>query len=486
VWLTGLAWLLALHDTAFISWPVITLGWAALSAYCALYTAVFAWAVARWFRWTGTDIIWRNAVSVVVIPMFWSGLEYLRGVLFTGFPWNPLGVTQAGNPAVAQVAEFGGVYLVSAVVVLFNTSVMLTLIRYADWRNIKAYRPHIELFMALAVLGGCIVWGRSRYAQFGSQAGNLLVGIVQPAVPQNVKWDVAFATGVQDTLERLTGEAVDMSTTLARKRPDLVIWPETSTPGDVTEEGYSAQLESLARRHGPLLVGTLYDNRSEMFNSALLYDRDGSLAGRYDKQHLVPFGEFLPLDKVIPALQSFSPLGISLSAGRVPTVFRVPGHDARFSVTICFEDIFPELSRRFVREGARLLVNQSNDAWFDGTSEHRQHLNNSIMRCIENRVPGVRVSNSGASGFIEPNGRVYRTGFAEAVDGWLGAPGPLADGEPLADVSLVDVPEAGQGGTLYTRLGDAVWGIPSAAVLAVWVLLAVFYVDRTKSEGDRA
>ncbi len=486
VWLTGLFWLTALHRTAAIPLPAIVLGWVALSAYCALYMGVFAWAVSRWLRWTGTDSLWRNAVSVVVIPVFWTGLEYVRGVLFTGFPWNPLGATQVGNPAIAQMAEWGGVYLVSSVVALFNTAVAFTVARYVDWRNLKPYRPHIELFMGLTVMALCTVWGRSRFAEYGAQSGNLLIGVVQPAVPQNVKWDAAFSTEVQDRLESLTAEAVLTGETLARKRPDLVIWPETSTPGDLSGPGvYRSQVEALARRSGPLLVGTLYETEKGIYNSSVILDRKGQDAGRYDKQHLVPFGEFLPFDKLFPFLQKLSPLGLSLDRGLVPAVLQVPDTEARFSVTICFEDIFPYLSRQFVRDGARLLINQSNDAWFDGTAQHRQHLNLSIMRCIENRVPGVRVSNSGASGFIEANGRVYRTGFAESEEGWLGVAGPLADQKALSDVSLVSLPPPGFGGTFYTRFGDVIWALPCAAAVIVWILASA-WMDRKKSEGEQA
>jgi apolipoprotein N-acyltransferase len=410
---------------------------------------------------------------VVVIPVFWVGLEYLRSVLFTGFPWNPLGASQAQNPAIAQAAEWGGVYLVSAILVLFNTAIAFTVVRYLDWGNIRKYRPHVELFIGLTVMAVCTVWGRARFQQFGSLGGNVLIGVVQPAVPQNVKFDADFATEVQERLTKLTFEAAETGQALARKRPDLVIWPETSTTGDLAVGGeYRDLIAGLASDCGPLLLGALYEADDFMANSSFLIATNGDNPARYDKQHLVPFGEYVPFDKRFPALQRISPLGISLTPGREATVFNLPGTDVRFSTTICFEDIFPGLSREFVRRGARLLINQSNDAWFDGTSQHRQHLNLSVMRCIENRVPGVRVSNSGATGFIEANGRVYHTGLASSDDGWLGIPGPLADGKELSDVSLVDPPPAGMQPTWYTRYGDWSLGIPCAAAVLVWLLAA--------------
>ncbi len=485
-WLIGLSWLTALHRTAFLPLPVIGLGWVALSLYCALYTALFAWAVARWLTWTGTDRLLRNVGSLLVIPVFWVGLEYIRSVLFTGFPWNPLGASQALNPAIAQAAEWGGVYLVSGILVLFNSAIAFTVARYLDWGHMKKYRPHVELFVGLTVLAVCTVWGRSRYQQFGSLGGNVLIGVVQPAVPQNVKFDAGFAETVQDRLTKMTFETADIGQVLAKKLPDLVIWPETATTGDLTTDGeYRELMIGLAADCGPLLVGALYEDDDRLLNSSILITTNEGRFIRYDKQHLVPFGEFLPLDKRIPSLQRLSPLGISLTAGRDATVFDLPGTDVRFSVTICFEDIFPNVSREFVRQGARLLVNQSNDAWFDGTAQHRQHLNLSLMRCIENRVPAVRVSNSGATGFIEANGRVYHTGLAVSEDGWLGVSGPLDDGKELTDVSLVDPPPSDMEPTCYTRFGDWILAIPCAAVVVVW-MVAAGWLDRRKSRSDAA
>lgn len=483
-WLIGLFWLTALHQTAGLPLAVIGLGWVALSLYCALYTGLFAWAVSHWLAWTGSDRLARNVASVLVIPVFWVGLEYARSALFTGFPWNPLGASQAQNPAISQAAEWGGVYLVSGLLMVVNTAVAFTAARYLDWRHIGKYRPHVELFVGLSVMAACTVSGRSRFQQYGTMGGDVLVGVVQPAVPQNVKWDADYATEVQDRLTKLTFEAAGTAQVLMNKRPDLVIWPETSTTGDLTVDGeYRSMISGLASDCGPLLLGALYEAGDIMANSSFLIATNGSEMARYDKQHLVPFGEFLPLDKQFPVLQKMSPLGISLTPGREATVFALPGTDVRFSVTICFEDIFPGLSREFVKRGSRLLINQSNDAWFDGTAQHRQHLNLSIMRCIENRVPGVRVSNSGASGFIEPNGRVYHTGLAVSDKGWLGVSGPLADRKPLSDVSLVEPPPPGMALTCYTRFGDWVLAIPCAGIVAVWMGIAWWRARRPSVSG---
>ncbi len=482
-WLTGLHWLTALSHTAGLHPALTTAGWVLVSLYCALYTGAFAWTVSRWLAWTGTGRLIRNCASVLVIPVFWVGLEYLRAVLFTGFLWNPLGVAQAQNPAIAQAAEWGGVFLVSGVIVLFNTSVAFTLGRYLDREAWRRYRPHAELFMGLTVMAVCTVWGRARFQQVGALGGHVLVGLVQPAVDQAVKWDAAFANEVQNRLETLTFDARDTALALAGRRPDLTIWPETCTPGDLREDAeLQARVTRLAETCGPLLAGTLWeDENGALFNRSILIGTNGAQDRFYDKQHRVPFGEFIPFDKPFPALQRLSPLGISLSPGREATVFDLPERNARFSVTICFEDIFPDLSREFVRRGARLLINQSNDAWFDGTAQHRQHLNMGVMRCIENRVPGVRVSNSGISACIEANGRIYRTGLSRSSDeGWLGATGPLPDETQASDVSLLDCPPPSMALTAYTRHGDWLLAIPCAWAVLVWAAAAL-WMDRRRN-----
>jgi apolipoprotein N-acyltransferase len=500
-WLPSLAWLLRLRETGGVPWPVIGLGWAALAAYCALYVAAFAFTASVIFRrrWGGAAAprgwwtrLAGNVGVLVVLPLTWAGLEWLRGVIITGFPWNYLGASQYANLSVIQCAAWGGTYAVSAVLALMNVAVALTAERYvASCRREYASRLHAELLIALAACS--IVWitGAKRALRLDAPAPGstpIRVAAVQPNVAQLAKWTPDDLLSIFDTLRKYTELA-------ALVGPDLIVWPETCVPGPVnTDETTRRFLEQAPRGTVPLLVGGLEEfvegGRPYYFNSSVLYaGADGEIAARYRKQHLVLFGEYLPLERQFPALSALSPLGWTCRAGDSNVVFTLPirregGHAtpaaapqpaappvpaARFSALICFEDIMPELSRRAVREGARFLVNQTNDAWFDGTAGPWQHLANSVLRAVENRVPLVRSANTGVTGLVTANGRTKL----------LQGDGRLTGFEGFSPFGLrVEGPEMAL--TFYTRHGDWCFGIPAAA-LAV-ALLAWGWWDERRSK----
>jgi apolipoprotein N-acyltransferase len=196
----------------------------------------------------------------------------------------------------------------------------------------------------------------------------------------------------------------------AATRPDLIVWPETSVPGYLgVEEELTQRLIGLAQdAQRPLLVGSpipvISPEVLSLQNSAILMDDAGNLVGRYDKLHLVPFGEFIPFERAFPWLRTVLPPIGDFVPGKEYTVFRAPPVPP-FSVLICFEDIFPELARRFVQEGAQWLLVITNDAWFGPTAAAYQHAQASTFRAIELRVPIARAANTGWSGCIDPAGR---------------------------------------------------------------------------------
>jgi apolipoprotein N-acyltransferase len=194
-----------------------------------------------------------------------------------------------------------------------------------------------------------------------------------------------------------------------------------------------------------------------------LFGPDGRVVDRYDKQHLVPFGEYLPLDRFIPPLRRFAPLGYSCTPGRKATVFRLPGSGAPLSSLICFEDIVAPLSRAFVRGGARLLVNQTNDGWFDRTAQPVQHLGHSVLRAVENRVPVVRAANSGVTCWIDARGRVHEP----TVNSARVAP------EPQTRVWTIVLPPEDRPLTAYTRWGDWTLALPCAGFALVVLAAAL-------------
>lgn len=404
-----------------------------MSSVLGCYAGAFAAGV-RWFEQRGLPVAW-------LAPPLWVTLEWLRGWFFIGFPWAALGYTQYRFHSLAQMAEVTGVYGISAVLVLFNVVVAAVLMS----RGPGARRQLPALATLTLVLIALVGLGRWRAASLAAMppAGRLRVALTQGNVAQDVKWDPAF---VEETMRRYRTLTLDA----ARERPDLVVWPETATPFFFQEPGVRRdELLALVREVGaPLLFGTPAFRRGatgvlEQLNRAYLLEPDGSEAGFYDKIELVPFGEYVPFQSVFFFVEQMVTAVGNIGAGQVPTVFDLGG--GRFGTLICYEGIFPGLTRRFVADGADFLVNITNDAWFGRTSAPHQHLAQDTFRAIENRVPFVRAANTGISAVIDADGRIR----------WQG---------PLFEM-LWHVDEITWSGvrTFYTRHGDVfVW----ACVLA--------------------
>jgi apolipoprotein N-acyltransferase len=257
---------------------------------------------------------------------------------------------------------------------------------------------------------------------------------------------------------------LDLTTYAAACRPDLVIWPETAVQGVMPWHADVMALASNAActAGAPLLTGTVEASLeyratqtplARYHNSAWLFGTNGMACGRYRKQHLVPFGEFVPGDRWFPLLERLSPVGFSCTPGTDSTVLSIRSRSGRpagvlaFSPLICFEDVFAGLSRRAVRRGARLLVNITNDAWFDGSSEPEQHMRQAVFRCVENGVPMVRAANTGVTCSIDASGRVFRLGPGGVTTGFMPAG--------------IQVTPATQPRTFYSRHGDWPFGIPA-------------------------
>lgn len=456
-WLATMSWMLRLFETSPAPLPLIVVGWGLLAAYCALYLGAFAMTVVWAARRIGVGKLWQNLLLTLLIPVFWAGGEIVRSYFLTGFPWDLLAISQFRSVALIQSAQWVGVAGVSAILMLVNAGLAFTVTRYLPPRE-KGYRPHLELFVALLTLALCFRSGLVLIRQYQAPAEDSLeVAAVQPAIPQVKKWSQEQIDLIHSSFRRLTTRAVS-----AVPRPALVIWPETATPYCVTEEGESKELvEELSRLGVPLLVGSMDivpGGREPLcFNGSFLIETNGSLGVSYYKQHLVPFGEYIPLSGVIPPLAALAPMGWNCTAGTVATVFRVGEPGAAFSCLICFEDIMAGLSRAFVKAGARLLVNQTNDAWFDRSAGPVQHLSHCVFRCVENRIPAVRVGNSGISCLILPTGQVVDA----TENGW--------SRPPTAEVLRWQVPLSGAAFkmTPYTRYGDWLFGIPCAFIALV-------------------
>jgi apolipoprotein N-acyltransferase len=361
--------------------------------------------------------------------------EWLRGHLMGGFPWGLIGYSQHGELAVIQIAELGGVYAVSLVVVAVNAGMagLLALGPRRAWPGAAA-----AALLLIASLG----FGAHALARPASAAPGIDAAVIQPTIEQTIKWDPARHAQIMDIYERLTREAV-------ASRPAIVLWPETATTiflrGD---PDLLERLRQLAADIGtPILVGSIDRRpgpRGQFLNSAFFLTGQG-IRGKYDKIHLVPFGEYVPLASLLGFVKGWAEFISEFGEGDTQTVFPLPG--APFGTVICYEIIFPELFRGFVTRGASFMANITNDAWFGETSGPWQHLGTLPLRAVEQRVSIARAANTGVSAFVEPSGRIVATL-------------PLmARGVLHHRISLRDTL------TLYGRLGD--WLVLACAAVGV-------------------
>ena len=475
-WLIDLVWLWRLKDNGG-PLPLVVFGHVALAAYCALYTGLFGyasatlWSVARKHR----SPILNGLLALFVEPLLWIGAEYLRGVILSGFPWNPLAASQYRNPAMLHAAAWVGSGLVSGLIVAVNAGIASFAFRL--WRDVFKRSLNTSRFkirsaeLAIALLTVCLCWMQGisvirEDARASRTQPRLRAALVHPDIPCIFEKDDDSVREANEALLRYTAFAAGAS-------PTICLWPETSLPGyyPYDKDSFNLIVSAVESLHGaPLLAGTVELRYGEVegpdgklpydiYNSAYLFGK--GVRAFYRKQHLVPFGEFIPLESKIPFLKKLAPAGFSCTAGDGPCVFKldpVATNATSAGVLICFEDVFPYLARRAVNAGADLLITLANDAWFDGSCESEQHLAQAVLRCAENHRPMLRGTNRGVSAFIDRNGRVIRR---------IGS--GRGSGEPGFAVHELAV-ATGTPRTPYSRFGDWLLSIPAAAFLAIVAL----------------
>ncbi|MFQ5828238.1 MAG: apolipoprotein N-acyltransferase [Candidatus Methylomirabilia bacterium] len=436
-WLHGMAFFtLLLHwlDYTFqtyslIPWPVTWLPLLGLAGYCGLYTGLVA-AALSWLRGRlGT------AWALFSAPFIWVAGEWVRGHLLSGFPWGLLGYSQAYALPVIQIAEWTGVYGVSFLVAGTNAALVGAVA--LRWRQ-----AWVAVGSAAALVLGTLVVGWQTLEPSPREGPRVVV--VQPSIDQAQKWDPVFLDQAMEVYRQLTLEG-------GRTPPALVAWPETAAPVLLRRDpAILERVRRLARQvEAPLILGSVDASREgdgRYFNSAFLVTEQG-ISGKYDKMHLVPFGEYLPLSRLLGFVRGWAEFISDFRAGSRPVVFREGGEP--FGVVICYEGLFPELFSKFVFEGAKFMVNITNDAWFGRTSGPLQHLAVLPLRAVENRVAIARAANTGVSAIIEPTGQISQSlGLFER--------GVVAARLPLS-----------MGTTFYTRYGDVfAYGCLALALLA--------------------
>ena len=469
--LTSLYWLLLIPVAGY---PL--LGWAALSAYVAVYFGAWTWLLAGKMgegHWAQRNL-WSLAGAAA-----WVALEMVRARLFGGFPWNPLGVSQYQLVPLIQIASVTGVYGVSFLVVWVSLQ-LFSAGRMIFRRPTPRLAWQGEIILPLLVIVALFTFGFARISGQNPSGATLRITLVQPSIPQTLIWN----SGEDDRRFR---ELLSLSEPALTNQPDLLIWPESAVPS-LDKTNYMA-ITNLVRTRGVWLVFNAEDavwrpeaktrDDFDIFNAAYLVNPEGRFAAVYHKQKLVIFGEYIPLVRWLPFIKWFTPITGSFASGanavpfemerRTPARLEVqlgtnpaetaPGVPSRVKTAtlICFEDMFPELAREYVQDDTDFLVNLTNDGWFGNSAEQWQHMAGGVFRAVENGVPLVRCCNNGVSCWIDASGRVRD--ILKGRDGSVYGVGAMT----------IEVPLQNHAPTFYNRHGDGFgWGCVAAAILLLF------------------
>jgi len=463
-----------------VSWLrfVTYAAWISLSLYLACFFAVFGICTRYLYRKYDLPL-------TLVAPVVWTALEYFRSFFLTGFPWFYLAHTQYANLKLIQIADTTGAYGVTFIIVSVNACAADLFISVLERRRMG--RSIAIACWAVGLVLISLLYGGFRLSEYKPRKGPVIC-LVQGDIPQDLKMEATFENCIRILRH------YEKASLLARGREkDIVVWPETMVPGFINfcfikdKERYYDELIRIAdeslrtiKRLGrelsaPLLLGVQFAEKDaegnwQRFNSAVLFDvdyfeKEGKFLQRYDKIHLVPFGEYTPLKSILPFLARLVPYDVGFMHGKELSVFELKGY--KFGVLICYEDTDPALVRRFKREkGVDFMVNISNDGWFRGSAELEEHLYIAVFRAVENRIGLARAANTGITSFISPTGKIEKmitvNGKHKNVTGVL-----------IDRVSLDDRQ------TFYTAHGDiagkaCLWSVVLSLALSALLTLRTF------------
>jgi len=392
----GLYWIanaLTVDLAAF--WWLIPFSLFGIPAVLAIFTGVCFICAAFWPY---------NGISrVFAFAGIWLVGEWLRGYLFTGFPWNLLGYVWAFSPEMTQLASLLGVYGLSLFILLLG----LTL------GYLVGKRPfdRVICISVYVLTGACWVWGYDRlnYTDVISSPP-LAIRLVQPSIPQTLKWD-------PKRLEDNFNQLLEMSTQPSLFPLKAIIWPESAVPFPLEYQPYRREVIAGSLPKGALLI-TGSDRRTntgvtprQIWNSLIVLNDQGTIVAHYDKSHLVPFGEYLPFRSTLDALfgkgmiKKITVGAIDFSSGSGPETIPLPEGFPPFSGLVCYEVIFPGAVINSKQQRPGWMINLTNDAWYGNTSGPYQHFEMARFRAIEEGVPLVRVANNGVSVVFDAYGR---------------------------------------------------------------------------------
>lgn len=448
------------------SWliTVTGLGWFMVSLYMGLYLAFWAWFIGLVRPRENTAFL--SSRSNLRVAFFcalaWAAHEWLRGVAFSGFGWNNLGTALHGNLAMIQIAEVTGVTGLSFLVAFTNVIIVATVWRFAMEIQRGKPRPHYDFSFTLVLVVLVFAFG-IRALQQHQETVPLRVAAVQANIPQNEKFNTAFEAKIFATYTRLTEAALGW-------RPQLLLWPEAATPRGMFSDERNNQfvLQFATRTEGNFMLGSIdFDEEGDYNIAALLTDRGRDIQV-YRKVHLVPFGEYIPFRHSFPLFAKIAGDQVpgDFKSGGELTILKTRHPELRLAPLICFEDTLGDLTRKFVLKGAQVLVNVTNDGWFQHSQAAEQQVANAVFRAVENRRPLVRCANTGVTCFIDSFGRITQS--LRAADG-----NHFIEGVLFGSIS---VPTHGRT-TFYTRHGE--W-FPISAGAITLLFIAVHFARGTK------
>ena len=404
-----------------------------LACYLSVYIALFAGCIV-YFK--------RKIPLYLTAPVLWVCFEYGKSFLLTGFPWENLGYSQYLNTYLIQIADVTGVWGLSFLIILVNATIF-------EMISNRSGRKYILAGIVFCLLTGSYIYGFYRMEQVDKvvrHSPGLEVSLMQGNIDQSIKWNEDFQKETLNIYERLSLKNLPGN-------DSLIVWPETAAPFKFqNKNSLHDQIVDLSlKTKSWLLFGSvssaLRESGNEYYNSAYLLSPSGEIKGKYDKVHLVPYGEYVPLRNIFPFVKKLT-AGIG-DFGTGAGFYPLSLDNKKIGVLICYEGILPFAARAYKNNSAELLVNITNDAWFGATSAPFQHFSMQVFRTVETRLYLVRAANTGISGIIDPAGRIVaRTNIfqEDALKGY---------------VKFVNIP------TFYARYGDV--------LVIICFVLVIFY-----------
>jgi apolipoprotein N-acyltransferase len=444
-WLIMVPWVVrVMSHYGGLPYLVGVLLFVAMTLILGLYGALFAWIVKR-LRLGPRFLPW------LIVPLVWAAIEYVRTYFLTGFPWNLSATALIDYPSFVQLDRFAGPYFLGALLVVPSVVIAWLLTQRV---------PSIARVLVVGSLGILMLvwWGTglvaSKLIVRPRGAATYNAALLQPNISQEMRWD-------EDNVLRIYQKMIGMTVEAAERGAKVIVWPESTVPLSYTEtQFYRSEIEALTRRYDvDIILGSVATDPSKpsrLWNSAFLAS-GGKTIGHYDKIRLVPFGEYVPLRKVLFFAEKLVRAVGEFEFGSNDYPL---GGKLKYGPAICYEIVYPQISRTQVKNGADVLVTITNDAWFDGTSAPAQHLWQARMRAVEDDRYLLRAATTGISAFVDPTGQ---------MQSWI----------PMGKDGIIYATfEPRTAETLYVRFGD--W---FAWVACAVVLIALFYARRSSSEN---